>query len=291
MGGENIFRVRGDDPNRNVIVETMTQGGARSVMAQRYIPEIKDGDKRVLLIDGKPVPHCLARIPKAGESRGNLAAGGARRRAAAVGAATARSPQSWRPDARSARPAAGRPGRDRRLPHRGERHQPDLLPRDPGPDRLRRRRHVPRRAGRKRASHDRRAHRHARRDRRGAARQRRARSSAAAAAACATLGVSRNDDPDDDLAARGASCSSGSSTRATACWCSPTSSAPRPATSPRACSTTASVEGVSGVSLPMLMRVLTGRDTGSLPAAVKRALSGGAEGVVHMTGDAADRTR
>jgi len=76
MGGENIFRVRADDPNRNVIVELMAQGGARSVMVQRYIPEIRDGDKRILLIDGKPVPHCLARIPKAGESRGNLAAGG-----------------------------------------------------------------------------------------------------------------------------------------------------------------------------------------------------------------------
>ncbi len=75
MGGENIFRVRIDDPNRNVIVETMSQGGSRSVMAQRYIPEIVKGDHRVLLIDGKAVPHCLARIPKAGESRGNLAAG------------------------------------------------------------------------------------------------------------------------------------------------------------------------------------------------------------------------
>ena len=75
MGGENIFRVRVDDPNRNVIVEIMSQGGQRSVMAQRFIPEITQGDKRVLLIDGKIVPHCLARIPKPGESRGNLAAG------------------------------------------------------------------------------------------------------------------------------------------------------------------------------------------------------------------------
>ena len=75
MGGENIFRVRPDDPNRNVIVETISQGGKRSVMAQRYIPEIRDGDKRVILIDGRLVPHCLARIPKPGESRGNLAAG------------------------------------------------------------------------------------------------------------------------------------------------------------------------------------------------------------------------
>jgi len=75
MGGENVFRVRHDDPNRNVIVETISQGGARSVMAQRYIPEIAEGDKRVILIDGSVVPHCLARIPKPGESRGNLAAG------------------------------------------------------------------------------------------------------------------------------------------------------------------------------------------------------------------------
>jgi len=76
MGGENIFRIRADDPNRNVIVELMAQHGTRSVMAQRYIPEIREGDKRVLLIDGKPVPYALARIPKAGETRGNLAAGG-----------------------------------------------------------------------------------------------------------------------------------------------------------------------------------------------------------------------
>jgi len=75
MGGENVFRVRHDDPNRNVIVETTSQGGARSVMAQRYIPEIAEGDKRVILSDGSVVPHCLARIPKPGESRGNLAAG------------------------------------------------------------------------------------------------------------------------------------------------------------------------------------------------------------------------
>jgi len=75
MGGENVFRVRVDDPNRNVIVETISQGGRRTTMAQRYLPQIVEGDKRVLLIDGKAVPHCLARIPKAGESRGNLAAG------------------------------------------------------------------------------------------------------------------------------------------------------------------------------------------------------------------------
>jgi len=76
MGGAGIFRVRADDPNRNVIVETLSEFGARMVMAQCFIPEIRDGDKRVLLIGGKPVPFCLARIPKPGESRGNLAAGG-----------------------------------------------------------------------------------------------------------------------------------------------------------------------------------------------------------------------
>jgi glutathione synthase len=76
MGGESIFRVRVGDPNRNVIIETMVQGGARSIMAQRYIPEIAKGDKRVLLIDGKPVPHSLARMAKPGETRANLAAGG-----------------------------------------------------------------------------------------------------------------------------------------------------------------------------------------------------------------------
>jgi glutathione synthase len=75
MGGENVFRVRRDDPNRNVIVEIMSQAGGRTVMAQRFIPEIAEGDKRVVLIGGRAVPHVLARIPKAGESRGNLAAG------------------------------------------------------------------------------------------------------------------------------------------------------------------------------------------------------------------------
>ena len=76
MGGAGIFLVREHDPNRNVIVETMSQGARRTVMAQRFIPEILQGDKRVLLIDGTLVPYCLARIPKPGESRGNLAAGG-----------------------------------------------------------------------------------------------------------------------------------------------------------------------------------------------------------------------
>ena len=76
MGGAGIFRVRRDDPNRNVIVETLAALGACSVMAQRYIPEIAQGDKRILVIEGRPAPYVLARIPKAGETRGNLAVGG-----------------------------------------------------------------------------------------------------------------------------------------------------------------------------------------------------------------------
>jgi glutathione synthase len=76
MGGMSIFRVRRDDPNRNVIVETVSRDGARTVMAQRYIPAISEGDKRVIVIDGEPAPYALARIPKPGETRGNLAAGG-----------------------------------------------------------------------------------------------------------------------------------------------------------------------------------------------------------------------
>ena len=76
MGGTSVFRVRNADPNLNVIIETLTGDGQRTIMAQRYIPDISNGDKRVLVIGGKPVPYCLARIPKAGETRGNLAAGG-----------------------------------------------------------------------------------------------------------------------------------------------------------------------------------------------------------------------
>lgn len=76
MGGTSIFRTRRDDPNRNVIFETVAHYGRRTVMVQRYIPEIVDGDKRVILIAGEPMPYALARIPKPGETRGNLAAGG-----------------------------------------------------------------------------------------------------------------------------------------------------------------------------------------------------------------------
>ncbi|UOA09447.1 glutathione synthase [Methylobacter sp. S3L5C] len=76
MGGTSIFHLRQDDPNLSVILETMTQYNSRYVMAQKYIPEIKDGDKRILMINGEAVPYSLARIPAKGESRGNLAAGG-----------------------------------------------------------------------------------------------------------------------------------------------------------------------------------------------------------------------
>ncbi|MFP5349501.1 MAG: glutathione synthase [Gammaproteobacteria bacterium] len=76
MGGASVFRVVATDANANVIFETLTQRGARQVMAQRYLPEIRAGDKRILLIDGEPIPYALARIPSAGENRGNLAAGG-----------------------------------------------------------------------------------------------------------------------------------------------------------------------------------------------------------------------
>jgi glutathione synthase len=76
MGGFSIFRVSAGDPNFNVIVETLTDRGGRFCMAQRFIPEIADGDKRILLVDGEPVPYALARIPMKGETRGNLAAGG-----------------------------------------------------------------------------------------------------------------------------------------------------------------------------------------------------------------------
>ena len=76
MGGASIFRVKEGDVNTNVVIETLTQQETRFAMAQRFIPEIAQGDKRILLINGEPVPYALARVPAAGESRGNLAAGG-----------------------------------------------------------------------------------------------------------------------------------------------------------------------------------------------------------------------
>ncbi len=76
MGGTSVFRVKPEDTNLNVIIETLTQNGSCYAMAQKFLPEIADGDKRILVVDGEPVPYCLARIPASGETRGNLAAGG-----------------------------------------------------------------------------------------------------------------------------------------------------------------------------------------------------------------------
>jgi len=76
MGGASIFHVRLDDPNLTVILETMTAHATRFIMAQQYLPAVKDGDKRILMVNGEPIPYCLARIPASGETRGNLAAGG-----------------------------------------------------------------------------------------------------------------------------------------------------------------------------------------------------------------------
>ncbi len=76
MGGASIFRLRKDDPNISVIIETLTNYGQSYTMAQRFIPEIKDGDKRILMVDGEVIPYALARIPAKGETRGNLAVGG-----------------------------------------------------------------------------------------------------------------------------------------------------------------------------------------------------------------------
>lgn len=76
MGGSSIFKVKVDDPNIGVIIETLTNLQTQTIMAQKFIPDITNGDKRILMIDGEPIPYCLARIPAKGETRGNLAAGG-----------------------------------------------------------------------------------------------------------------------------------------------------------------------------------------------------------------------
>ena len=76
MGGSAIFRLKADDPNVSVIIETLTENGQQQIMAQRYLPEIKEGDKRILVVNGVPVDYSLARLPAKGETRGNLAAGG-----------------------------------------------------------------------------------------------------------------------------------------------------------------------------------------------------------------------
>jgi glutathione synthase len=132
MGGSGIFRVRSDDPNRNAILETLTDLGRRSIMAQRYLPQISEGDKRVLLIAGQVMPYSLARIPMAGETRGNLAAGG---RGVAMPLTTrereiaeALAPGAW--------PAHRRARHDWRPPYRNQCHQPDLHGRDRPANRL-----------------------------------------------------------------------------------------------------------------------------------------------------------
>lgn len=76
MGGSRVFRLRADDQNRNAIIETLAEGGHRTVMAQSYLPAVTEGDKRILIIGGEIVPYALARLPKAGELRANLATGG-----------------------------------------------------------------------------------------------------------------------------------------------------------------------------------------------------------------------
>ncbi|MFT7267784.1 MAG: glutathione synthase [Porticoccus sp.] len=76
MGGASIFKIGKNDLNLNVIIETLTDNGRKTIMAQKFIPEIKLGDKRILMIEGEPVPYCLARIPPEGDIRGNLAVGG-----------------------------------------------------------------------------------------------------------------------------------------------------------------------------------------------------------------------
>ncbi len=76
MGGSSVFRLGVQDPNISVILETMTQFGTKTIMAQRYLPAILQGDKRIIVIDGEPLAYALARIPKAGETRANLAVGG-----------------------------------------------------------------------------------------------------------------------------------------------------------------------------------------------------------------------
>lgn len=76
MGGSSVFRLQEGDPNLGVILETITRHGSQTIMAQRYLPAITQGDKRIIVIDGEPLPYALARIPQNGETRGNLAAGG-----------------------------------------------------------------------------------------------------------------------------------------------------------------------------------------------------------------------
>ena len=114
MGGMGIFRVGADGLNLGSITETLNGQGATTLMVQRFVPEIAQGDKRVLVIGGKPVPFSLARIPQGSEMRGNLAAGG-KGVAQPLSARDREIAEALGPGAGRARPAAGGPGRDRRL--------------------------------------------------------------------------------------------------------------------------------------------------------------------------------
>ena len=137
MGGSGIFRLTLSDPNRNAILETLTRHGRRAIMAQRYLPAISEGDKRILLIDGEVVPWALARIPQAGETRGNLAAGGTAR-AQPLTRTRPRDRRGHRAVGARSRHLPRRPRRHRRLPHRNQRHQPHRLSGNHGADRARR---------------------------------------------------------------------------------------------------------------------------------------------------------
>jgi glutathione synthase len=132
MGGAGIFRIKDDGMNLGSVIESLTDNGRHTIMAQKFIPAIKQGDKRVLVIGGKPVPFALARIRRPGP-------GPADHRA------RARNCRGDRSGTGGARLIAGRIGCDRRLPDRSKRHQPDLLPGDRRPDRIRRGRDVHRR--------------------------------------------------------------------------------------------------------------------------------------------------
>ena len=128
MGGAGIFRLRPDDPNLNIVLELSTRGGELQIMAQRYVPAIAEGDKRVLVVAGEAVDHALARIPSQGETRGNLAAGG-RGVPVAIGGERTAHRRRRRPDAARARAPVRRARRHRRLPDGDQRDEPDLRPR------------------------------------------------------------------------------------------------------------------------------------------------------------------
>ena len=146
MGGMGVFRVKPDAMNLGSIIEMLSEDGARSVMAQKFIPQITDGDKRILLIGGA-ARAVFARANPAGNRSARQSGRGRAWPCAAAFRARSRDRGNARRRVVLARPVARRAGRDRRLSHRGQRDEPDVFPRNHGPDRIRRRRHVHRRAG------------------------------------------------------------------------------------------------------------------------------------------------